>query len=89
MNRSRRTLPALGSPSLPGKPYPLHEARSRTQFHRRCEQARTDKPDCNLHRTTDDESSCTSSLTFVDGVMGRKVCRPPNSGTATTDGSAG
>lgn len=48
-----------------------------------------DKPDCNLHRTTDNESSCTSSLTFVDGVMGRKVCRPPNSGTAPTDGSSG
>jgi hypothetical protein len=48
-----------------------------------------DKTDCNLHRTTDNESSCTSSLTFVDGTMGRKVCRPPNSGTATTDGSSG
>ena len=40
-----------------------------------------DKPDCNPHRTLDNESSCTSSLTFVDGTMNRKVCRPPLSGT--------
>jgi hypothetical protein len=39
-----------------------------------------DKVDCNQHRSVDNESSCTSSLTFVDGTMGRKVCRPPNSG---------
>jgi hypothetical protein len=48
-----------------------------------------DKTDCNLHRTPDNESSCTSSLTFVDGTMSRKVCRPPNSGTATTDAGLG
>ena len=47
-----------------------------------------DKPECNVHRTLDNESSCTSSLTFVDGTMGRKVCRPPLSGTATVDASA-
>ena len=42
-----------------------------------------DKPECNPHRTVANESSCTSSLTFVDpdGDMGRKVCRPPLSGT--------
>jgi hypothetical protein len=40
-----------------------------------------DKPECNPHRTLDNESSCTSSLTFIDGTMNRKVCRPPNSGT--------
>jgi hypothetical protein len=39
-----------------------------------------DKVDCNLHRSVDNESSCTSSLAFVDGAMNRKVCRPPNSG---------
>jgi hypothetical protein len=44
------------------------------------------KTDCNLHRSAADESDCTSSLTFIDGAMNRKVCRPPNSGTATTDG---
>lgn len=40
-----------------------------------------DKPECNPHRSVDNESSCTSSLTFIDGAMNRKVCRPPNSGT--------
>jgi hypothetical protein len=48
-----------------------------------------DKTDCNLHRSLDNESSCTSSLTFVDGTMSRKVCRPPNSGTGITDAGAG
>jgi hypothetical protein len=47
-----------------------------------------DKPECNVRRSLDNESSCTSSLTFVDGTMGRKVCRPPLSGTATVDASA-
>lgn len=47
------------------------------------------KTDCNLHRSGDNEADCTSSLTFVDGAMSRKVCRPPNSGTPTTDGGAG
>jgi hypothetical protein len=41
-----------------------------------------DKTDCNPHRTLDNESGCVSSLTFVDGTDGRKVCRPPMSGTA-------
>jgi hypothetical protein len=40
-----------------------------------------DKVDCNPHRSVDNESSCTASLTFVDGTMGRKVCRPPLSGS--------
>jgi hypothetical protein len=44
------------------------------------------KTDCNLHRSLDNESDCTSSLTFVDGTMGRKVCRPPLSGTGGVDG---
>ena len=49
-----------------------------------------DKPECNVHRTADNESSCVSSLTFVDGTMGRKTCRPPSSGTATpADGGSG
>jgi hypothetical protein len=42
-------------------------------------------PSATFHRTPDNESSCTSSLTFVDGTMDRKVFRPPHSGTATTD----
>jgi hypothetical protein len=48
-----------------------------------------DKINCNLNRTADNESNCTSSLAFVDGAMSRKVCRPPNSGTATTDAGPG
>ena len=44
-----------------------------------------DKPDCNVRRSVDNESSCTSSLTFIDGTMGRKVCRPPLSGTGPFD----
>jgi hypothetical protein len=44
------------------------------------------KTDCNLHRSAADESDCTSALTFVDGTMNRKVCRPPNSGTPTDAG---
>jgi len=44
------------------------------------------KTDCNLHRSAANESDCTSSLPFVDGAMNRKVCRPPNSGTATDAG---
>ena len=41
----------------------------------------SDKVQCNPHRSLDNESNCTSSLTFVDGTMGRKACRPPLSGT--------
>lgn len=40
-----------------------------------------DRPDCNRHRSVENESSCVSSLSFVDGAMGRKVCRPPLSGS--------
>jgi hypothetical protein len=43
-----------------------------------------DKPDCNVRRSADNESSCTSSLSFVDGTNGRKVCRPPNSGLSAS-----
>jgi hypothetical protein len=35
-----------------------------------------DKPDCNDNRPVEDEASCVSSLPFIDGAMGRKVCRP-------------
>ena len=38
------------------------------------------KDDCNIHRSTENEASCTSSLTFLDGTMNRKVCTPPSSG---------
>ena len=39
-----------------------------------------DKPDCNPRRSLDNESNCSSSLTFVDDTMGRKVCIPPSGG---------
>ena len=39
-----------------------------------------DKPDCNVRRSLENESNCTSSLAFVDGTNGRKVCNPPSSG---------
>ena len=45
-----------------------------------------DKPECNVRRSVDNESSCTSSLTSLTAA-GRKVCRPPLSGTATVDAS--
>jgi hypothetical protein len=44
-----------------------------------------EKSDCNVKRTIDNESNCTSSLTFVDGTMSRKVCNPPSAGTGPTD----
>jgi hypothetical protein len=47
------------------------------------------KTDCNLHRSPANEADCTSSLSFIDGTMNRKVCRPPNSGTPTTDAGPG
>jgi hypothetical protein len=47
------------------------------------------KTDCNLHRSLANEADCTSSLPFVDGAMNRKVCRPPDSGTVTTDAGPG
>ena len=39
-----------------------------------------DKPECNVHRDPANESNCTSSLTFVEDDLGRKVCRPPMGG---------
>jgi len=48
-----------------------------------------DKTDCNPHRTVDNESNCVSSIPFVDGTNNRKVCRPPLSGSTTTDGGTG
>ncbi|HXU02334.1 MAG TPA: hypothetical protein VN903_15315 [Polyangia bacterium] len=39
-----------------------------------------DKPDCNVRRSLDNESNCTSSLAFADGTKDRKVCNPPSSG---------
>ena len=46
-----------------------------------------DKPECNANRSVDNESNCVSSIDFVDpdGDMGRKVCRPPLSGSPAVD----
>jgi hypothetical protein len=39
-----------------------------------------DKPECNANRDLENESNCSSSVTFVDGTMGRKACVPPSAG---------
>jgi hypothetical protein len=36
--------------------------------------------DCNANRDLENESNCSSNVTFVDGTMGRKACVPPSSG---------
>jgi len=36
------------------------------------------KEQCNVSRTVDNESNCSSSTTFVDGAQGRKACIPPS-----------
>lgn len=38
----------------------------------------TDKTQCNLGRTTVNESNCSSSVTFVDGKTNVKACIPPS-----------
>jgi hypothetical protein len=38
------------------------------------------KPECNLYRTLENESNCSSNVDFVDGTQGRKACVPPSSG---------
>jgi hypothetical protein len=37
-----------------------------------------DKAECNENRDPENESNCSSSVTFVDGDMGRKACVPPS-----------
>ena len=38
-----------------------------------------DKPDCNVHRSIDEEANCTSTLNQIDAKTGMdpKVCQPP------------
>jgi hypothetical protein len=43
-----------------------------------CFRVCVDKPDCNENRSLENESNCSSSVTFVDGTMGRKACVPPS-----------
>ena len=40
-----------------------------------------DKFECNANRSVDNESNCSSNVTFTDGAQGRKACVPPSSGT--------
>lgn len=40
-----------------------------------------DKPDCNPHRSVDNESNCSSNVSAVDSSS--KVCVPPSSGNPT------
>lgn len=37
-----------------------------------------DKLDCNLRRSIEDESNCSSSADFVDDTLNRKACVPPS-----------
>jgi hypothetical protein len=47
---------------------------STTYCFRQC----ADKSECNLNRTPDEESNCSSSVAFVDGKVGGKACVPPS-----------
>jgi hypothetical protein len=38
-----------------------------------------DKPECNANRTVDNESNCSSNVTFVEAASGIKACVPPSS----------
>jgi hypothetical protein len=42
-----------------------------------------DKPECNVNRSLENESNCTSSIDFVDpdATGDLKVCRPPHGGS--------
>ena len=44
---------------------------------RRC----TEKPECNENRHPENESNCSSSVTFVEPEANIKACIPPSSGT--------
>ncbi len=39
-----------------------------------------DKPDCNRHRSLENEANCVGSIVFVDPRNERKACEPPSSG---------
>lgn len=39
-----------------------------------------DKPECNRHRSSENEANCSANIEFVDGKMDRKACVPPSSG---------
>jgi hypothetical protein len=43
-----------------------------------CFRTCSDKPQCNANRSVENESNCSSNVTFVDGANGRKACVPPS-----------
>lgn len=43
-----------------------------------CFRVCVDKGECNVNRDVENESNCSSSITFVDGDKGRKACLPPS-----------
>ena len=43
-----------------------------------CFRTCADKIECNANRSVANEANCSSSVTFVDGTMGRKACIPPS-----------
>lgn len=45
-----------------------------------CFRVCSDKSECNVNRSVDNEANCSSNVTFVDGAQGRKACVPPSSG---------
>lgn len=43
-----------------------------------CFRSCTDKPECNLNRTPDNEANCSSSVEYVDENTPGKSCVPPS-----------
>ena len=39
-----------------------------------------DKPECNRNRSAENESNCSSNITWVDPPQERKACVPPSAG---------
>lgn len=37
-----------------------------------------DKAECNANRDLENESNCSSNITFLSGANGRKACIPPS-----------
>jgi hypothetical protein len=54
-----------------------------------CFRSCLEKAECNRNRSGENESNCSSSITFVDEATKGKACVPPSSGTDSTDADAG
>jgi hypothetical protein len=48
-----------------------------------------DKAECNQKRTLENQSNCSSSVTFVEPATNVKACVPPSSGVDTTNDAGG